>query len=402
MAKRPGSHNEAVHQINAALEGAVADVLSQLVPEIRNLPRRRILETIFGDVALLERCFAAFRDNPERFRHLLVDQHKVPIKTANEILRCGRSFDDVVAMVVRTAAKRHFRRRLDGGAPKGGAKTAAERSLFARLFAIVTQAPPPKPVKSRGTLLYEAFQDNLRHDWQVPLVPEYATLSPALVRRLGSRILDYQAVDDIRRLKADPHNPPVPTPMVTRALFTPAGQAPPPPDAVPPAPVIGQASAPGISPFTPPPLPKLSAESTARDLRARIEDVLTTDGRRLRPAAFTAALLDPQVREVLPDSGATLHIAQVLSGVGGIPTKMLVGDLGLRADQLAVLLITAHSALGEAQFSGIFGNPGKVEVLAKLIARARAAGIDHTTPVKVVAALSRTSFPAQRGAVGPT
>jgi len=403
MGKPAGANAEVIHQVNAALEGAVADVLAQLVPEIRNIPRRRVLEAIFDDIALLERCFTAFRDNPERFRHLLVDQHKVPVKTANDLLRCGRSLDDVVAMVVRTAAKRHFRRRLDGDSrPLKGKSSAraAEASLFSRLFALLATPKPTKQAKSRGRILYDAFQDNLRHDWQVPLVPEYATLSPQLVRRLGSRILDYQAVADIRNLKDNPHNPPVPTPITIKPLFLPPGAAPAPGAGAPPAgtaPVVGKAAAPGATPFSPPPLPRLSAagEKGTWDQRARVEELLTADGRRLKPAAFTAALLDPAVREVMPDGAATAHIAQVLSGVGAIPTKMLVGELGLRADQLAVLLISANAALGDAQFTDIFGNPGKADTLVKLIARGRAAGVDQTTPVKVIAALARTSFPSR-------
>jgi len=395
MGKPAGANAEIVHQINTALEGAVADVLAQLVPELRDLPRRRVLESIFDDIALLERCFNAFRDNPERFHHMLVDQHKVPIKTADELLRCGRSLDDVVAMVVRTAAKRHFRRNLDGDSRplKGRRSKAVEITLFGRLMSLLTHQRRIKPPKSRGHLLYEAFQDNLRHDWQVPLVPEYATLSPQLVRRLGARILDYHVAADIRALKENPHNLPAPTPVEVKPLLAPPA---PPAAAAPAAPIVGKAGAPGVSPFTPPPLPRLSADRGVPDQRARIEDVLTADGRRLKPAAFTAALLDPAVREVLPDGGAMVHIAQVLSAVGGVPAKMLVGDLGMRTDQLAVLLISANAALGDAQFAEIFGNSGKVDVLAKLIARARAAGVDQATPVKVIAALARTSFPAKR------
>jgi len=402
MGKPTGAKSEIVQQINAALEGAVADVLAQLVPEVRDIPRRRVLEVIFDDVALLERCFTAFRDNPERFRHLLVNQHKVPVKTADEVLKCGRTLEDVVAMVVRTAAKRHFRRSLDGNSRplRGRQAKAAEASLFSRLMSLVSHPKRVAPPKSRGRLLYDAFQDNLRHDWQVPLVPEYATLSPQLVRRLGPRILDYHVVDDIRALKENPHNLPVPTPVEVRPLLAPPDS----PAAAPQAagPVVGKADTPGVSPFSPPPLPRLSGDRGQADQRARIEDVLTADGRRLKPAAFTAALLDPAVREVLPDAGAMVHIAQVLSMVGGIPAKMLVGELGMRVDQLAVLLISANAALGDTVFGETFGNPGRVEVMAKLIARARAAGIDQGTPVKVIAALARTSFPAKRPPVGPT
>ncbi|KAF0224098.1 MAG: hypothetical protein FD176_1496 [Rhodospirillaceae bacterium] len=107
-------HAAVVRKINATLQGPVIEVLAELVPEVRHLPKRNALEVILDDVDLLDRCFQAFRSNPEQFRHLLIDRRKVAVDDAEALLECGRSLDQVVAMVVRTAAKRHFRSRLDG------------------------------------------------------------------------------------------------------------------------------------------------------------------------------------------------------------------------------------------------------------------------------------------------
>ncbi len=397
-----------VHEINAVLQGAVVDVLAELVPEVRMLPRRSALESILDDVVLLERCFAAFRANPERFRHLLVDRKRVPVKTADDLLRCGRSLDEVVAMVVRTAAKRHFRRRLDGGSrpllrqPTPRRMRTVPDSLLDRLLALLA-APKPARLsgKSRGRLLYEAFQDYLCHDWQVPLVPEYAALSPKVVRRLGARILDYHVAADIRRLKDDPDHPPVPTPGQPPPLFAlpaivkPGGV---------PAVVTGAPRGAATAPTRPGPvaisgersadLPPLPAAHTASDGRARLEDILTADGRRLRTSAFSLALLDPAVRAVLPDPGAVVHLTQMLSTVGAPAATALVRTLGLRVDQLAVFLVSAHSILGDHRFDEVFGLPGRPDVVGKLLTRAQAAGVDHTTPVRLIAALSRTAFAA--------
>lgn len=115
MAGPPGKNRAAVvRRITATLRGPVLDVLGDLVPEVKRLPRRGALEAILDDIDLLHRCFLAFRASPERFRHLLVDRHKVRVEDADALLECGRSLDLVTARVVRTAAKRHFRRRLDG------------------------------------------------------------------------------------------------------------------------------------------------------------------------------------------------------------------------------------------------------------------------------------------------
>ena len=107
-------HRAVVRKINATLQGPVVEILAELVPDVRRLPKHGALEAILDDIELLDRCFQAFRSNPEQFRHLLVDRHKVSVEDAEALLECGRSLDDVVAMVVRTAAKRHFRTRLDG------------------------------------------------------------------------------------------------------------------------------------------------------------------------------------------------------------------------------------------------------------------------------------------------
>jgi len=50
-------HLAVVRKINATLSGPVIDVLCELVPEVRRLPRRGALEAILDDVDLLDRCF---------------------------------------------------------------------------------------------------------------------------------------------------------------------------------------------------------------------------------------------------------------------------------------------------------------------------------------------------------
>ena len=140
-------HESVVRKINATLQGPVIDALAELVPDIRRLPRRNALEAVLDDVDLLHRCFLSFRTNPERFRHLLVDKHKVSVADAEALLECGRSLDQVIAMVVRTAAKRHFRRRLDGHAKplrNRPIRRAKRRDLLSRLRDLLTpQTPAP-------------------------------------------------------------------------------------------------------------------------------------------------------------------------------------------------------------------------------------------------------------------
>ena len=402
------SHAQIIRQINLTLEGPVAEVMAQLVPELKKLPRRGVLEHVLDDPELLDRCFKAFRSNIERFRALLVDQQNVPVEQADALLACGRSLDDVVAMVVRTHAKRHFRKRLDGDARslKAGAKKKSAKpenggglmERLVRLFAASQAAPLPQ--RSRSEVLYDAFKEHLLHDWQVPLVQEYSTLSPQLVRRLGKRILDYKVPEDIKRLKENPNELPVPSTRpdaIPNFLLSPKARA----EAA--AKVAEKGKPLGITPSGgtgAQPVhevkPAEEAKKDTSDRRARLAEVLTPDQKRLRAAAFTMILLDPAVRAVLPNAEQTVRITGLLAEMGGLPAKVLVGELGLRADQLAVTALTIHAQLGEDMFRRSFGVPGNLDYVGKFVERAKAAGITQDTGLPELAAFITKMFPAPK------
>ena len=389
------SHARTVRQINLTLEGPVAEVMAQLVPELKKLPRRGVLEHVLDDSELLDRCFKAFRADTERFRALLVDQHNVPVEQADTILACGRSLDDVVAMVVRTHAKRHFRKRLDGDSRslKGGgrppkATPEGRGGLMERLVRLFTATPAaPVPQRSRSEVLYDAIKEHLLHDWQVPLVQEYSTLSPQLVRRLGKRILDYKVPEDIRRLKDNPTELPVPSTRpdaIPVFLLSPKAQA----DA---ARAAAKGKPIGLAPASADPVkPVEEVKAESGDQRARLAEILTPDQKRLRAAAFTMVLLDPAVRAVLPNSEQTVRITGLLAEMGGMPAKILVGELGLRPDQLAVTVLTLYDRLGEVMFRRSFGVPGNLDHVGKFVERAKAAGItQQTPPAEIVAFIGK-------------
>jgi hypothetical protein len=380
----PGGQSPAVRIINDALGGVVIDVLAELVPEVGRLPRRRALERIIDDIDLLDRCLTAFRQNPDRFSLLLVDPRRRPVRRSDEMLLCGRSLDQVVAMVVRTAAKRYFRRHIDGWTrpllrPRG---RAANSLLALHLMAMVAIAGLRPARSGRGKALYEVLQDYLRHDWQVPLVPEYARLTPALVRRLGPRILDFHAAADLRRLQKNPEF--VPKAMAA-AKDEGEGEG-------------GSTAAPaaisGATRGKAAPAPEPAAQRVARDDRARLEDLVSSDGLRLRSAAFKMVMLDPEVRATLPDPGAEVRVTDALNGVGVAAVRAMTEGLGLRLEQIAVLLLSVRHTLGSQHFTDVFGVPGRPAALAGMVSRAKAAGIDNKTPLHVVADLARAGFPA--------
>ncbi|MGE5506710.1 MAG: hypothetical protein ACM31L_19970 [Actinomycetota bacterium] len=368
-------HVRTVRRLNAMLRGPVTEVIGELVPEVKALPRSRAFDAILDDPALLHRCFEAFHTNRERFRELLVDAKKVPVEEADALLACGRTLDQVVAMIVRTCAKRHFRLKLDGSSeprrrPQAVATRTADPGLFVRVATMLgfhLSHAPALPL-SRGETLYRAFGDYLRHDWQVPLVPEYTRLSPQVVRRLGARILLYRGVDEIRVLQRNP-DAPAPKPKAQPVA----------------APKAKQPEGPAMAPA-----PELAAP--ARDERARFDEILSGDGKRLKSSAFTASLLEPKVRAVLPNSEQMVRVTGMLSSVGGLAAKMLVGELGLRKDQLAVLLLTAAECLGEDNFTRAFGVPGTPDYVARIVSRAKAVGINQGASLADVAAFVNKTF----------
>ena len=178
----------AVFRINLALRGPVLDVLGPFIPELNALPRKTAYDLVMDDLGLLGRCFAIFRQERPRFRTILVDERHRPVQDDFAPLSCGRSLAEVIAMVVRTAAKRYFRRTLSPAPSR----------------------PVEPPRRNRADELYEAIRAYLLHEWQVPLVPNYAELDPSLVRRLGRRLLEAREPEALARLVANPDAAPPP------------------------------------------------------------------------------------------------------------------------------------------------------------------------------------------------
>jgi hypothetical protein len=118
----------------------------------------------------------------------------------------------------------------------------------------------------------------------------------------------------------------------------------------------------------------------------------TTDDKRLKADAFTIVLLDPQVRSALPNSEQTVRITGILGSVNGMAGKMLVNDLGLRVDQLAVFIMSTHAALGEQRFQTAFGVPGRPDYMARIIERAKAFKIGQHSSLTEIASFVSKSF----------
>ncbi|EME68367.1 hypothetical protein H261_18717 [Paramagnetospirillum caucaseum] len=351
----------AVFRINGTLQGPVVDILGQFLPELKALPREQAYDRTLDDLGLLTRCFQIFRKERSRFRYVLVDERRRPVSEDNVPLSCGRTLAEVIAMVVRTAAKRYFRRKLSPAAAR--AELEAEEARAAQ--------------RSPADELYDAIKAYLLHEWQVPLVPAYSEMDPALVRRVGAKILDCREADTLARLIADPDAPVQPmADEETQAATTPITFA-----------------VPFVSPFAPAAkAPVMPVAPVVHPRTASLDDVLTPDHQRLRAEAFTQTLLDPEVRAILPNADQIVRIGDVLRGVGGLPATALVEGLGLRKDQLAVMLMVAQDCIGSTVFGRLFGPRADPELVARIVERARLRGIGPTTEVIECAIFMRGVF----------
>lgn len=386
-------HDAIVRRINETLEGPVIDVLARLLPPVAALPRGKALETILDDLDLLEACFAAFRANVDLFRHLLIGPDRTPIEDSAAPLICGRSLNEIEAMVLRTAAKRHFRRKLDSDTRAVRIpRPRRQAGLFARLRALLVGQPQRRVrPKSRADQLYDVINPLLRHDWQVPLLPEYAELSMSLIRHTGYRLLDYRVPEDVRLLRADPSNPPPPTSIEVMeyrkvGVFR-TQPALPDPSTLPRARVAAESRPTGAMAPAPAEQP---VQGVPASRKASLNKLVGPDGTRLIPAAFADLLLAPEVRKALPRLEQTVKPGEELSLVGADTARALLDGLDLPAGHLAVLLLAAHDCLGGDTFTRAFGVNAKPDFTAQMVTRAKASGIGPDTPLPhVVMAVTR-------------
>ncbi|PKU21588.1 hypothetical protein CWS72_25880, partial [Telmatospirillum siberiense] len=192
-----------IGRINGVLRGPVTDVFRQLVPDLRARTRRDAYERIMSSPAVAATCFREFRTKPELFQGLMIGPDAHPVTSDEQMLSCGRTLGQVVTLVVRAVAKRHFRTRLVIIRKAPAAQKAKTPGLFAVIFGAFKPPPPARPVVreySRADALYQAMRSHLLFDWQVSLIPHYASLPVSVVTQLGSQILEYREVSEIEAL----------------------------------------------------------------------------------------------------------------------------------------------------------------------------------------------------------
>jgi len=179
---KPVTHNAAVRQITTVLKGPVAEAFRHTVPALAELNGNEFYESVMSNTSLLNACMVIFQSRRDAFSHLLIDNRNRPVGDDFVPLKCGRSVHDIVAMVVRSHAKRHFHSSLGGD---------------------------PNDPNSRANRLYKAINEYLIHEWQVAMVPHYAPLPVDKVVELGPAILEARDPQALERLTGIPVSAPV-------------------------------------------------------------------------------------------------------------------------------------------------------------------------------------------------
>jgi hypothetical protein len=188
------TQSDPMETVRTLLHRDVAGILRQHLPALALVPADKVYDQVMDDPVLVDQAFRLLRSRPELFKDVVMTRQRALPQSDSDPLWCGRTLAEAVALVVRACARRYFRRRLQ--TPKIRL-TPAPVSVFHSLglsLGLVAPAPPPKRklAPSPGEKLYLAIRDFLLYDWQVPLIPAYAALSPQVVSGLGSRLLDFR------------------------------------------------------------------------------------------------------------------------------------------------------------------------------------------------------------------
>lgn len=330
---RPRTHHRmsaqrAAEAVRATLRGEAVVTLQKLVPALGVLPRDQVYDRILDNPELLDGCFQVFRSNPQAFESLLVRSDKTPIVTEADPLRCGRSLSQVIAMVVRSCARRYFHRALKEPAVR---PPAPPKPGLLEWLGLVKPAPKKQRL-SRADRLYHAISDHLLYEWQARLIPYYAPLPEQLVRALGPRILAIREPAELIE--------------IAQSGRIPSTLAHAPDPTLPPAPLAAGA-APGTTPGAAGANP---ARGAARPVASRmLEEELW--------AACEKANLGRHMNQ--PDKAQLRRMVAIAAGANATVFTTLRSDLNLTTLQTAALLCAIVAALTPGKYLRLFGAPGE-------------------------------------------
>lgn len=194
-------------QIETALKTDVVDILRGWFDRLAGMDRNTAYEAVMNEPEILHDAFSLLRREPQLFAAAMVDEHGHAVEARDEQrLRCGETLGHIKTLVLRAAARRHFRRKL-GGPRTVLVKQAHQANPVLRLLQSAGLVHPPPPrrrrVSGRGDSLYQAMRDYLVFDWQARLIPHYVQFSPDTIADLGASLLDIREPAELRALAGD-------------------------------------------------------------------------------------------------------------------------------------------------------------------------------------------------------
>jgi hypothetical protein len=355
-----GHDDDSVRRIGGVLRGPVIDICQSLIPELRTYSRREAYERVMDTPRLAALCFAEFRQNPEPFQPLLVGPNGIVIGD-DQPLACGKTLADIIALIVRAVAKRHFRTRLD--APRCLVEPRRP-SLFQSFAGWFSPPPSPKPQRkasSRGDALYRALRDHLLFEWQVLLIPYYARIPLGQAQSLGPRLLELREAEHIQEYIASGN-----VPEATQASDVPApglfwdGIAAPPSELRPAVPPDTQAAAGPAAGPTDQSWSPLAEAMWVVSQKLKLADLFNNNQEDMR------------------------RLVIVASEAGPAATNGLL-DAGLRPQWVVVALCTFAHSLGRTrmlEFFGPYADGGFVELLVPLLGGEGMAALETAAQVK--------------------
>lgn len=351
------SANTSKTEIAGAIKGSILPRLKQYVPELADIADPQLYNHVIGSPDLLYGCLQAFANNRANFKDITVGVGGAPVVDNSSALRCERSVNDIVGMVVRSGAKNFAKKVLDDG--QTIQRTVEEQNIIDRLTKLVREmwrtdavaSAVATKTKTKSEQFYDAIRDNLDYDWQVPLFPYYVELPPRLVSELGKGLTTLRTPDGIRQIAE-----------IGRESLDDAKR------------IVGDELAREMLDTNP-----RSARGVAYAGKAEFERLNSAFGAELQELRWEV-FNDHERLEVLQqmDTKAIAMMAQYLPVVSSETLKHIQKHLK-ELYQIESFFKVGWDMMGQDEFVAVFGNPGKPNIVRKItekMGQARSSGND--------------------------
>jgi len=191
-------------EIITTIKGPVTDRVKQLIPALAAFPNP--YAAVLANPDLLYACMQLVKTRRDQFADLVVDKAGNPVMENDRLLRCERTVDQIISMVVRSGAKAYAEKRW-AATDKPAAKPAEvkqPKTMLEKIAALVSgkwgEMEVPKPSPTQADQFYGAIKDYLDYDWQVPLIPYFAELPVKLIREMGRGVTSLHTPEGIAAL----------------------------------------------------------------------------------------------------------------------------------------------------------------------------------------------------------